>query len=326
MGLGFAFVAKGRLMRTSTRSGFTLIELLVVIAIIAVLIGLLLPAVQKVRETAARSQCQNNLKQIGLALHSYHDAKRGFPPGYLSTMDYSSGSLQTSPGWGWAAYLLPHLEQESLYRQLDFKRPVEVAPAIQTLVQVYLCPADLGPTAPFAVPNAFGDPIALAAPCSYAACCGGDETDTAEDTGQGIFYRNSHTRLSDIRDGASQTILVGDRATSNALGIWAGAINDAVVLRGTLNRNPGTSTGPASSLVLAHSHLNNAFNDTDGGLDDFSSNHGAGSNLLFADGSVHFVRSVPSDNPDGTYSADSLIFQALGTRASGDLVPGHWVD
>jgi prepilin-type N-terminal cleavage/methylation domain-containing protein/prepilin-type processing-associated H-X9-DG protein len=308
------------------RSGFTLVELLVVIAIIAVLIGLLLPAVQKVRETAARSQCQNNLKQIGLALHSYHDLKKSFPPGYVATVDYSDTALQTTPGWGWGAYILPHIEQDSLYRQLNFDEPAETSPAIQNLVQVYMCPSDLGPTEAFVVPDAFGSPVTLAAPCGYAACCGGDETDTADPTGEGVFYRNSHTRLSDIRDGVSETILIGERATSNALGIWAGAINDGIVARGPLTPNPGTSTGPAPCLVLAHCHLINTVDDTDGGLDDFSSNHAGGSNILFADGSVHFIRSIPSDNPDGTYSADSLILQALGTRAKGDTVPGNWVD
>src|SRR6266852_4164015 len=95
--------------RPSSRHGFTLIELLVVIAIIAALIALLIPAVQKAREAAARTQCTNNLKQIGLAMHSYHGANRMFPPGYQATGSYADGATDTAPGWGWAAFILPYL-------------------------------------------------------------------------------------------------------------------------------------------------------------------------------------------------------------------------
>ncbi len=304
--------------------GFTLIELLVVIAIVGTLLGLLVPAVQKVREAAARLQCKNNLKQIGLGLHTYHGAQQSFPPGYFALTSYNDGATDTAPGWGWAAFLLPYLEQDTLYRQINFSQPITSSLAAQTLVKLYLCPSDPAPATAFPVPDPFGSPVARAAPASYAACVGGDESETTGPAGLGVFYRNSRTRITDITDGTSGTILVGERAWSNANGVWAGAVPGGVLLRGPLNPCPGSASAssPAATLVLAHSHLNNATADTDGGLDDLSSRHAGGSHFLFADGSVHFIRSVPGDNADGTYTADGLAFQALGTRASGDLVVG----
>jgi prepilin-type N-terminal cleavage/methylation domain-containing protein/prepilin-type processing-associated H-X9-DG protein len=308
------------------RPAFTLIELLVVIAIITILIGLLLPAVQKVREAAARSQCLNNLKQMGLALHNYHDSHRSLPPGYTASGAYVDGTNDTTPGWGWATYILPYLEQGNLFNQFNLGQPVQNYTGIQTMLKLYLCPSDIYPTAPFAVTNAFGSTLTIGAPCSYAVCNGDDASDTADPTGNGVFYRNSQTRLTDITDGTSQTILAGDRDCASSLGIWAGAINGGIIKRGPYNVNPGISTGPAPCLVLAHCHLINANGDTDGGLDDFSSKHIGGANILFADGSVHFIRSIPIDNPDGSYTQDSLILQALGTRSNGEVVPGDFVN
>src|SRR4051794_27121485 len=132
-----------------TRRGFTLIELLVVIAIIGVLIGLLLPAVQKVREAANRLKCQNNLKQMGLGLHNYAAALEAFPPAYRAS--------STLPGWGWSSILLPYLEQDNLYRNLNVSTAVfgggatTVTPAnvpggwSQTKLSIFRCPADTGP-------------------------------------------------------------------------------------------------------------------------------------------------------------------------------------
>jgi prepilin-type N-terminal cleavage/methylation domain-containing protein/prepilin-type processing-associated H-X9-DG protein len=313
------------------RGAFTLIELLVVIAIIGILIGLLLPAVQKVRESANRLSCQNNLKQIGLALHNYHDAHQCFPPGYRASGPYYDGATDTAPGWGWQAFILPQVEQDNLYHQLNFNQPVQASAGIQTLVKVYLCPSDLTPDEAFAVPDGFGNTIALAAPTSYAACVGGDETGTTGATGLGIFYRNSRTRLADVTDGNSSTILIGERAWSNANSIWAGAIAGGVIRRGAFNPCQPVVAGawfPAATLVQAHAHLNNALLDPDGsaGMDDFGSRHVGGSNFLFADGSIHFLRSVPSDNADGHYTSDGVIFQALATRANGEVIPGDWIN
>ncbi len=307
-----------------SRRGFTLVELLVVIAIIGLLIGLLLPAINAARESGRRTACTNNLKQLGLALINCHDETGAFPPGYRATGTYVDGATDTTPGWSWAAYILPYLEERAAYKAINFNLAVESpqnAAAVQTVVKTFLCPSDLAPPVPFSVTDGFGTPIALAAPASYSACCGGDESDTFDATGLGIFYRNSKTRMADITDGTSHTIMVCERSFSIAKGIWAGAISGAVIMRGDHNPCPGSPSGsfPAATLVLSHSHLNNATSDTDGGLDDSSSMHPAGSNVAYADGSVHFIISIPGDNPDGSYTTNSLIFQSLGTRANKDF-------
>src|SRR5260370_25628504 len=161
---------EGPLMR-SIRRGFTLIELLVVVAIIGILVGLLLPAVQKVREAAARLSCMNNLKQMGLACHDYHDIHLAFPPGYVATANFPD----TTPGAGWAAFLLPHLEQDNLFKQIYLSQPVQDSPAIQTIVKGYLCPPDTPPYSPFPLTDPTNGPIALPPPSSYSARVGQSE-------------------------------------------------------------------------------------------------------------------------------------------------------
>src|SRR5271156_5763564 len=124
------------------RGGFTLIELLVVISIIGVLIALLLPAVQASREAARRTQCVNNLKQLGVALHTYESTSRSFPPGYVSNFDASGND--TGPGWGWAAMLLPQIEQGALYATINVKLPIEDSSNTARLqsIPTLLCPSD----------------------------------------------------------------------------------------------------------------------------------------------------------------------------------------
>ena len=298
-------------MHIRNRRAFTLIELLVVIAIIAILIGLLLPAVQKVREAASRSTCQNNLKQIGLACHNYHAALNQLPPGYSSSSSYPG----TAPGWGWAAYLLPHLEQNSVSQKINLTQLVESQPAIGTVLKVFLCPSDPFSPAAFTVTSATGSAICLAGPSCYAATVGSDAAEVDAPTGDGIFYRNSATRLTDVSDGTSQTVMVGDRAWTDAQGIWAGVPTNAVIRAGTTNPWPSV-TGPAPALTLVHNNWINIKTDADGGLDDFSSKHIGGVNLVFADGSVRFIKSITSDG------AERAAFWAMGTRANGDLILG----
>ncbi|HUY31481.1 MAG TPA: DUF1559 domain-containing protein [Pirellulales bacterium] len=311
------------------RHAFTLVELLVVIAVVGLLLALLLPAVQAARETARRGQCTNNLKQMGLACQSYHDSLMSFPPGYCASISYVDGQTDTTPGWGWAAFILPQIEQCAVKGNIHFSLPVEDPrnnPAVQSNIGVYLCPSDSLPPRPFTIPDGAGNPLAVAAPSSYAGCIGGDSSGVSDATGLGIFYRNSGTRISDVRDGTSTTILVGEKAWANAQGVWAGAVNRGVCLRGKYNPCPanGAAWDPAPALVLSHSHLNNPLTDPDGGLDDFSSNHVAGSNFVFADASVHFIRSVTADGSQGGYTSESIVFQALGTRAGHEVVPGDW--
>src|SRR6202162_1534396 len=160
----------------SRNSAFTLIELLVVIAIIAVLVALLLPAVQQAREAARRTQCKNNLKQIGLALQNYYDTSKVFPIGYCTRMTYVDGATDTAPGWAWPAYILPQLEQGPLYNQFNWSQPVESFPGICAPIPVYPCPSDITSGGPVAVPNASGGTVGTAAPASYAGSCGSDLT------------------------------------------------------------------------------------------------------------------------------------------------------
>src|SRR5438128_7684959 len=129
------------------RRGFTLIELLVVIAIMGVLIGLLLPAVQKVREAANRMKCTNNLKQIGLALHAYEGVNSCFPPGYKdgNTDPNSTPDNDVGPGWGWASLLLPYYEQDNVYKQINFSQPVGMGVNTQISqmpLKIHQCPSD----------------------------------------------------------------------------------------------------------------------------------------------------------------------------------------
>ncbi len=288
-----------------------------------------------VREAARRTQCINNLKQMGIGLHNYHDAVLVFPPGYIAASKFIDGETDTSPGWGWATMILPQLEQSTLFAAINFNLPVQApanSTAIVTSLNVFLCPSDqiLSPT--FALTDGFGNTVATVSPSSYAASTGSDAADVAlglnnDGSGNGLFYRDSAVRIGMIIDGTSQTVALLERAWGDTEGTWAGAPAGAVVVRGPFNPCPGSSyaTYLSPCLILAHCHLLNTNADTDSGLDDPSSFHPGGANALFADGSVHFLKNVLGDlgvYPNGStiYTPSSLVQQALGTRAGGEVV------
>jgi prepilin-type N-terminal cleavage/methylation domain-containing protein len=292
------------------RQAFTLIELLVVMAIIAVLIGLLLPAVQSIRGAAARVYCQNNLKQIGVALHHHHDQLGKFPAGYLC--DRQPDPSITSPGWGWAALLLPYVEQEALGNQISFGLAVEDPRNLSvrtTKLRLFTCPADWG-AGVFTVLDKDGNPIADAATNSYAACFGSDgEIGDDPDQGNGLFYRNSRVRIADITDGTSTTLAVGERGALFTQTPWAGALSGgtARVTSGAPVLGSAVEGAPVQTLAHTGSHL---FDSPNADPDDFFSPHPGIAMFLFADGSVH---ALPA-----SLSLD--VFRALSTRSGKEIV------
>ena len=297
-------------MRTQPRRAFTLIELLVVIAIIAILIGLLLPAVQKVREAAARMSCQNNLKQIGLALHSYHDRNNGFPPGYYDVAPWPLNDQ--GPGWGWAAFLLADVEQDNLQRLINYNQSAggSAPPIRTTFLKVFQCPGDPNTATTFTVTDG-GANSWLLAHSSYVACNGNDGVDdNSTPPHTGAFVRGtSGFRVADVTDGLSNTFFVGERCTTMSWSTWVGAVTGAL---DPSIRAPGNVSG-SSALVLGHCgpHLPNDSIVTD--ADAMSSGHTAGVQFLFGDGSVKLIGNSISQD----------VYDALATRAGGEVVNGN---
>lgn len=290
-----------KLNNSRTRlQGFTLVELLVVIAVIGVLVGLLLPAVQSAREAARRMQCSNNLKQIGLALHNYHDSIRSFPP----------GSLFGDDEYGWACMILPQLEQRALYEQIDFSgQAPDVSIVLQPgvtdqIVTTYICPtASMQLTHSPLRPGAGGGGADLGghARNDYSGSLG---TGGGSITGMfgkiGSIYKP--IKMRDVLDGTSNTILVGEAYT-----------RDMRAVDGPGHPNAGDfkvwiGTNDQHQNVVAEGGLEHVPNGTRD--DSFASQHPGGVMYAFADGSVSFI----SEN------VDMVTFGKLVDKADGGVV------
>ena len=252
------------------RLGFTLIELLVVIAIIAILIGLLLPAVQKVREAAARMKCQNNLKQLGLAMHMYHDSYGYFPA------SFSKNPPQFQNNWGWLTSLLPCVEQAPLYANLNTTAVAFNANSYTTGIvpPIFLCPAD---PASSNITNPYFSGYART---NYLV------SEQVSDGG-------SQYSMNVITDGLSNTIMVGERdGTSQVGGIWAG--RDSTSVAGVIARPnwPLNTRYPHGSTVPTKANDPTCISYT------WTSKHaGNGVNFAFCDGSIHFLSASLATDP-----------------------------
>jgi prepilin-type N-terminal cleavage/methylation domain-containing protein len=294
------------------RNGFTLIELLVVIAIIAVLISLLLPAVQQAREAARMAQSRNNLKQIGLALHNYLDAHSTFPAAYLADTRHPSRQPDTFDGpngFAWGTMILPFLDQAPLYNQLRTDLPCwdpvnSVAAAIN--LPVFLSPSAPNPGGPMIVRNGSGVELARFGRANYVANAGQEEpwSYPMEDYptfADGPMYRNSRTRAADVSDGLSNTVFIGEHSVISDK-TWVGVVPGARVCANDPARFPNTQCDNAATLVNVHSGPASAEMDPITGFAPIHppnsplchvcqmySPHVGGAHVLLGDGSVRFI-------------------------------------
>jgi prepilin-type N-terminal cleavage/methylation domain-containing protein len=268
----------------SARQAFTLIELLVVIAIIAVLIGLLLPAVQKVRAAAARISCGNNLKQIGIACHMYNDTAGHLPAGWVTSAP--AGAIAPNPGWSWSLLILPYLEQGALFTTIgaDVFTP-SGAPATNTVLQTPLksfrCPADSGP----AINTSFQS-YGMSNYVINREVCGPGRTD-------GSNVPNPLS-IQGIPDGSSNTILVGERDfVNNVAAVWGVRSSTSSA---SYEGRPGSGLNPLNPANPPSAGTGNAQRLA------FNSQHTQGVQFLFADGSIHFISNSVQADPNDVWT------------------------
>ena len=329
--------------QTSRKPGFTLIELLVVMAIIGVLVSLLLPAVQQARESARRTQCKNNLKQIGLALFNYEETFRMFPrPAYENF--WSAAPNAQDSAWGWPIMILPHMDQQNIYDALNLRTNTfeqalldpTLLPILKQKLPVFLCPSDSiqfqNEERKF-VPKSSGGMTLLTAPVFIAKSnyvgCNGNHTDTGifDDTKNG-----KQVTIADITDGVSNTILVGERSTDpwpnqppSTLGPWAGLwAGDESSQNSTTNifTLVGQTQWQMNSGASSDTPLGTFYSPSP--TQAFGSAHAGGAHFLMADGSVRFIAdNIQWNDLPNSYS-DVGIYHLLGSRSDGAIVSGTY--
>lgn len=322
--------------KPSKRAGFSLVELLVVIAIIGILVGLTLPAVQAAREAARRTECTNNLRQLGLAQHHYHDALRVFPPAYVAETRHPARDPETydgPQGWAWGTLLLPYLEGGSLYDQFHINlpcwEPSNAAPASVRL-GVFLCPSASGnQSATFDVRNDAGAVLSRFSRANYVVSSGQEEgwgddrLESYAHIADGPQYRNSPTRIADVTDGLSSTVFIGEHSSLLSNKTWVGVVPGAVVCGNNPQRFPITECDFAATLVNVHSGPAAGEIDPITGFAPIHppnsplchvcqmyAEHPGGANIVLGDGSVRFV----------SETINQLTWAALSSRAEGDVV------
>ena len=303
--------------KRSSHFGFTLLELLVVVAIIGVLIGLLLPAVQKVRESASRTRCANNLKQIALATHNYHDTVGAFPVNSLPGPDGPYGPQ--TPAWSWMARLLPYLELGNLANQggVPTRTLYDGRDTVAQQIPAYLCPSDpfsaTGPRSDAADLGVWTSPPISAGNSNYKGVSGanwgwGDPTWRNLGTngswdglnnGDGVFFRidwKSPKRLLSISDGTGNTFLIGeDLPEQNHWSAWAYA--NSATATCAIPPNVKYPPGPDYSWMWEYNTS-------------FRSRHPGGVQFAYSDGSVHFIKD----------SVELPVYRAMATIRGGEVV------
>lgn len=329
------------------RGGFTLVELLVVIAIIGTLVALLLPAVQAARESARRTQCSSNLRQIGLAMLSFHDAKRSFPSGYQTQPGGVMGPINpetgdAGPGWTCLAQILPFIEEKNLHDSFRLNLPswdpANAAPAL-TVLPVYQCPTVSVDSTHYAVKDATGTTHADFARTHYVANAGRQAV--WEEPEQNLFheadgplFRNSRIRIKDISDGTSQTVFMGEKTPFHSDATWVGIVpgsatypsgNFATALPEAAACQINVHSGPSTGHDHEGDHDHEAGEDHDeehhvgvihppngpfGFVDEMYSDHSGGCFVLFGDASVRFI----------SEDINLPTWAALSSRAGGETI------